>query len=137
LNGRRVQLTQPIHSILSPFVHDFYVFALNVANLLQALAKPTKAIRHRLKGTRIEIPNNRHRRLLRVDAERPSGRTADKRDELAPPHARPRTKGIVAIQIGILKGLGDVRFTPKADIDWSLGKKNAPRNDSWGRRGVT
>jgi hypothetical protein len=72
--------------------------------------------------------------LLRVGAERPSGRTADKRDELAPPHARPRTKGIVAIQ-GILNGLGDVRFTPKADIDWSLGKKKCPTKRFVGQKG--
>jgi hypothetical protein len=32
------------------------------------------------------------------------------RDELAPLHARPLRKGIVATRIGILKGLSDVRF---------------------------
>src|SRR5262249_38078074 len=34
-----------------------------------------------------EKPDHRHRRLLRARRERPRGRPAEQRDELAPPHS--------------------------------------------------
>src|SRR5262249_24459299 len=37
-------------------------------------------------GGAVEISYHRHRRLLRARRERPSGSTAEQRDELAPPH---------------------------------------------------
>jgi hypothetical protein len=40
--------------------------------------------------TAVEIPDHRHRWLLRMRHERPTDRhTAEKRDELAPLHVRP------------------------------------------------
>src|SRR5215469_1816264 len=74
----------------------------------------------RTSRTALEEPNQRHGGLLRTRRERPCRHTANKRDELAPPHlfAPTRKRHIVAGQSGkvVRLPLGDVRFGSKADI---------------------
>src|SRR5262249_13939827 len=55
--------------------------------------------------------------LLCARSKRPGSRcTAEKRDELAPPHCFPRGQGIVPAQTRSGKGPAHVRFGSKADI---------------------
>ena len=81
------QCRQPIDLILRPAVYDRQVLALDIAGLLQALAKCAQTVRDRVRRCGVEEPDHRHRRLLRARRERPrSRRAAEKRDELAPLH---------------------------------------------------
>src|SRR5580704_3635712 len=58
-----------------------HVLALGTAGVLQTLTKCLQKIR----GVGRELPDDRHRRLLRTRRERPRNRrAADERDELAP-----------------------------------------------------
>src|SRR4029450_9750313 len=78
------QLRQSIELILGPAVFDRPVPALDVAAILQALAKCAQTVRHPVRRSGFEKPNNRHRRLLRSRRERPRRRRApEQRDELA------------------------------------------------------
>jgi hypothetical protein len=59
--------------------------AVDVARLSQALSKSLHEIRRVGRRPAVEKPNQRHRRLLRAHCQWPrNGRTAEKRDELAP-----------------------------------------------------
>src|SRR5258708_3390792 len=76
---------QSLDLTIRPAVYHRHVLALDVAGFLEALTEPGQE--DVLCGrTSVEEPDHRHRRLLRTRDERPSGRAAEKRDELAPFH---------------------------------------------------
>src|SRR5262249_61904934 len=80
------QRRKPIELPIGPAVFDGHVLTLDIAGLLQALMKfgQTSHRKHR-RGCRAEIPDHRHRRLLRARRQRPRGSHAgDERDEVAP-----------------------------------------------------
>src|SRR5262245_64674071 len=82
------QLRQPIKLILAPTVYDRYVIALDIAGVLEALAKSAQTVLDSLRRSVIKEADHRHRALLRARRERPRGRrAAEQRDELAPPHS--------------------------------------------------
>src|SRR5262249_33520724 len=65
-----------------PSVDDYYVLALDIAGVFEALTESVQAVRERV-GCRVEETNHRHRALLlRPRRERPSRRAAGQRDEL-------------------------------------------------------
>ena len=66
------QRRQPIDLILGPAVFDRHVLALDIAGLLQALAKSAQTVRGRVRRCGVEEPDHRHRRLLRARRERPA-----------------------------------------------------------------
>src|SRR5262245_1764378 len=81
------QRRQPVVVTLPPAVFDCEVLALDVARLLEALAKCRQTARHRLGRSGVEEPDHRLRWLLRAGSQRPRGRrAAEQRDELAPLH---------------------------------------------------
>jgi hypothetical protein len=73
--------------ILGPTIFDRDVLALDIAVILQALAKRRQyKVRERARLA-VEEPDYRHRRLLRPRRKRARGRrAAQKRDELTPFH---------------------------------------------------
>src|SRR5262249_6308147 len=81
------QLRQPIKLILAPTVYDRYVIALDIAGVLEALAKSAQTVLNSLRRSVIKEADHRHRRLLRARREWTRGdRAAEQRDELAPFH---------------------------------------------------
>src|SRR5262249_49700292 len=86
LHQVRRQLWKSIELILGPAVFNGHVLALDVAAILQALAKCAQTIRHRVRRSGVKKPDHRHRRLLRPRRERPRRRPAEQRYELAPFH---------------------------------------------------
>src|SRR5262249_60336987 len=77
------QLRQPIKLILAPTVYDRYVIALDIAGVLEALAKSAQTVLNSLRRSVIKEADHRHRRLLRARRERPRGnRPAEQRAEL-------------------------------------------------------
>src|SRR5262249_16812104 len=84
LHQVRRQLRQSIKLILGPAVFNGHVLALDVAAILQALAKCAQTVRHSVSRSGVKKPDHRHRRLLRARRERPRcSSAAEKRDELA------------------------------------------------------
>src|SRR5262249_40532064 len=81
------QLRQLIRLIVGEAVFNREVLALNIARRPQPLAKSAQHIAVRIRRLAVKEPDHRHRRLLRARRERPRGRAADKRDELAPLHS--------------------------------------------------
>src|SRR5262249_20887367 len=79
------QLWQPIHLILGPAVFDRHVLALNIADILQALAKSAQTLGESVRRRVIEEPDHRHRRLLRACREGPRGRRPAERSYHFPP----------------------------------------------------
>ena len=65
------QRRQSIQLILGPAVFDRHVLALDIAGVLQALAKSAQTVRERVRRCGVEEPDHRHRRLLRARRERP------------------------------------------------------------------
>src|SRR5262249_36273144 len=61
------------------------VLAFDISCFLQSLTKRCHSVVFAAAG--IQKPDNRHRRLLRPRNNWPRRRTADERDELAPPHS--------------------------------------------------
>jgi hypothetical protein len=78
---------QSIVVILCPTIVDLDVLALDVTCVLQPLPEPAQTIRVQIRRCVAEEPNHRHRRLLRPRRERPHGRAAEQRDELAAFHS--------------------------------------------------
>src|SRR5262249_11426947 len=78
---------QSIKLILGPAVFDRHVLTLDIARLLQALAERPQPFRDRIGRSGVQIPDHRHRRLLRPRRQRPRRRTAEQRDELASLHS--------------------------------------------------
>jgi hypothetical protein len=78
---------QPIILIFRPTVFNLNVPAHNIAGVLQALEKRNgEVLVVIISGLYAEIPNHRHRRLLRPRRERPRRRAPEPRHELPPPH---------------------------------------------------
>src|SRR5262249_24488348 len=86
--GRK--LWQSIVLITRPAVLDRYVLTLEIAGVIQALAKRCHHRRVRTWYCAVEEPDHRHRRLLRTRRERPCCHTADECDDLAPLTRQPR-----------------------------------------------
>src|SRR5262249_11993010 len=84
------QRRQPIIMALCPPELDRNVLAFDIAGLRKAATETGHEWFVLLGRCRIEEPDHRHRRLLRVRRERPRGRrAADERDELAAFHSIP------------------------------------------------
>src|SRR4029450_7146298 len=81
------QRRQTIELSLCPAVFDRDILALDIACLLQALAKSAHTVRDRVRRLAVEESDYRHRRLLRPRRKRPRRRAPEKRDELAAPHS--------------------------------------------------
>src|SRR5262245_35227623 len=100
------QLRQPIKLILAPTVYDRYVIALDIAGVLEALAKSAQTVLNSLRRSVIKEADHRHRRLLRARREwTRHSRAAEQRDELAPPqlielHSVPSQGRITGYRIG-------------------------------------
>src|SRR6516225_9218637 len=78
------------------------VFALDIADLLQALAKCGQTAPHRIWRPAVEKPNRGHPRLLRPRRKRPcNGRTADKCNEFPSPHGFARAEDHIGYQKNI------------------------------------
>ena len=71
---------------LRPSEFDLDVLALDQTRFTQAFPKRCHTIRVGLRRPGSEETDHRHRRLLRARGERPGGRAAQKRDEVAPLH---------------------------------------------------
>src|SRR5262249_3694895 len=81
-------LRQPVDLIFGPVVFNRHVLALDIACLLETLAKNAQTVRKCVRRCSAEEPNHRHRWLLCVCAERPSrSRTGEQSDELASLHS--------------------------------------------------
>ena len=78
------QRRQPIDLILGPAVFDRHVLALDIAGVLEALAKSAQTVRERVRRSGVEKPDHRHRRLLRARRERPRRRRAAEQRAQAP-----------------------------------------------------
>ena len=66
------QRGQPIEFIPGVMVCDRHVFALDIAGVLQGLAKCAQIVRVLIKRCGAEQSDHRHRRLLRAAGDRPS-----------------------------------------------------------------
>jgi hypothetical protein len=73
--------------IVGPAVDDDDVLALDIGGVFEALAKCAQAFREPVRRYAAEEPDDRHRRLLRARRQRPRGRAAEQRDELAASHS--------------------------------------------------
>src|SRR5262245_16205025 len=70
--------------IFGPAVFDPHILAFDIAGAFKALAKRAQTVRHPVRRSGLEIPDDGHRRLLRARRERPRGsRAAEQRDEVA------------------------------------------------------
>src|SRR5215831_12801752 len=81
------EVGQPIILILRPAILDRHILAFDVpafANALPECGHKTCSVGGRRAA---EEPDYRHRRLLRARRERPRGRAAEQRDEIAPLHS--------------------------------------------------
>src|SRR5262249_59368364 len=80
------QARKPIDLHSRQMIHEGHILAVDIAGVLEALAKPAQTVDDmRVKCSWAEEPNNRHRRLLRTRHQRPChSRAAEQRDELAP-----------------------------------------------------
>src|SRR5262249_57218731 len=81
------QRLQPLVLALGPAVFDRHVLALDEARVCQALAERPQSFRDRIGRSGVQIPDHRHRRLLRPRRERPDRRAAEQRDELPTLHS--------------------------------------------------
>ena len=78
---------QQINLIFRPAEFDRHVVPLDIAGFLQALEKRKgEVLVFVVGGLGAEIPDYRHRRLLRPRHHRPRRRAPESRDELPPPH---------------------------------------------------
>ena len=66
---------------------DRHVAALDVAHFAQTLAESSDA--NRIRFTKPQITDHRHRRLLGMRRERPRRRAANNTEKFPPPHACP------------------------------------------------
>src|SRR5262249_12965991 len=64
------QAPQPFRFVIRPPVFDLHVAAFEETNLVEPLAECRQPRCARLRTTRVEIPDHRHRRLLRARRER-------------------------------------------------------------------
>src|SRR5262249_48576836 len=88
LNQIGRQRRQPVILVFRPAVLGCHVLTLDIADLLQALAKCAQTFGVVIERSRAEKPNHRYRRLLRARRYWPRHRrAADQRDELASRHS--------------------------------------------------
>src|SRR5262249_21826391 len=66
---------------------DRDVLALDIAGVFETLAECAQKVPECVRRLIVEKPDHRHRRLLCARRERPSGRAAEQRDEIAPLHS--------------------------------------------------
>src|SRR5262249_48755784 len=78
---------QSIIVTVRPAVFDGYIAPLLIPAFGEALPTPVHPLRHITGRSGAEEPNYRHCRLLRARSQRPRGRTADKRHEVAASHS--------------------------------------------------
>jgi hypothetical protein len=84
------QLRQPVEGIVRPPILDRDVLALDKAGFGKSTAERCREMLRAGSRRAPEKADHRHRRLLRVRRDRPRRRrTAEKGDELAPPHGAP------------------------------------------------
>src|SRR5262249_29906980 len=119
------QLRQSVDLILGPAVFDGRVLALDVADLLYALAELAHAVRQPVRRPAVEKSDHRHRRLLRARRERPRRRrAAEQCDERASFHsisASARTKNVSGIVRPM--ALAVLRLTANSNfVGCSMGK---------------
>src|SRR5262249_37135235 len=81
-NQFRYQRRYAIDLILTPAVFDRDVLALDMAGILEALTERAHTVRLRIRRTRVDEADHRHRRLLRARRKGPRRRAAEQRDEL-------------------------------------------------------
>jgi hypothetical protein len=101
---------------VGPPVFDRHVLARDIAGLFQALTKAAQAIRDHLSRSVVEESDHRHRRLLRARRERPRGRAAEQRDELAPSHCLPQDRDQPHSTYAIKAGFCDQRYGRKCQF---------------------
>jgi hypothetical protein len=77
---------QSIVLALGPAILDRDIAALGKSALAKAFAEGFEAAGEGLRGFRTDIPDQWHRQGLGAQGERQRCRTADRRDEVAPPH---------------------------------------------------
>src|SRR5262249_10778928 len=77
---------QSIVLAIGPAILDRRILALDIAGFAQAPTESGYAGGECYSRPAVEKADHRHRRLLRARHERPCRRTAEKRDERAPPH---------------------------------------------------
>src|SRR5215211_1016696 len=87
------QRRQSIKLVLGPAIIDQDVLTLDIAGVLEALAKPARALRKTVRRYCTEKADHRYRRLLhggllRARSKRARRRAAEQSDELPPPHVR-------------------------------------------------
>src|ERR1700730_2682105 len=88
------QTGQAIVFAPSPTKFDRYVFAFDIAGFIQSLAERGQIGHVALGRPDAEIPDHRHRLLLRARNERPRcRRAANKCDELTPSHVLSSSRG--------------------------------------------
>jgi hypothetical protein len=78
------QRRQPIIVTVRPAVFDCHILCLDIAGFIQSLVECSAPIGKRAGRPRLEMPNHRQCRLLCTCGERPSGRTAEHTETLAP-----------------------------------------------------
>src|SRR5262249_20856326 len=81
------QSRQSIIATFRPTVIDRDVLAFEIAGISQTLPEPGHKVCRGAGRPSAEEPDHRHRGLLRARRERPRGRAAKQRYELAPPHS--------------------------------------------------
>src|SRR5262249_50544449 len=77
------EVGQYVVLVLRPAILDRHILALDVAGFAEALAECRQIASTIDRRRAAEKSDHRHRRLLRARRERPCGRAAEKRDELA------------------------------------------------------
>src|SRR5215831_10018339 len=81
------QFWQLIVLTLPIAIFDGYIVALDITYFFQSFSERGREVRTRLGRSLVKETDHGHRWLLRPRRERPRGRAADQRDELAAPHS--------------------------------------------------
>src|SRR5262249_62353165 len=81
------QRRQLVVLTLRPAIFDRHVLALDIAGFAQSFAECCQQTCHRLRRISMDISDDWNSRLLRPRRERPRGRAAEQRDELASPYS--------------------------------------------------
>src|SRR5262249_45976081 len=81
------QFLHPIVLTLRPAILDRDVLTFHKARFVEPLPERGQEGPEVVKRTETEEPDHRHPRLLRARRERPRGRAAEQRDEIAPFHS--------------------------------------------------
>src|SRR6266699_2531415 len=79
--------------VLRPAVFDRQILAFDATGFAQSLAERSQEQRIRAWRGAVEVPDHRHRRLLRADDGGPRDNCAAEDQEIAPVHQSPRRRG--------------------------------------------